>query len=61
MLLGVLEALVDALTDGHARHHDDELRPAVEAVQLEHRLRVDLGLARAGLHLHIELACADVV
>ena len=38
-------------TDGDARHHDDELCPAVELVQLEHRLDVGKGLTCARLHL----------
>ena len=55
VLLGILERLVDALADGDGRHHDDELGPAVEAVELEHGLGIDVSLARARLHLHIEI------
>ena len=56
VLLGDLERLVDALLDGHRRHDDDELGEAVAPVQLEDRAQVDVGLARAGLHLHGEIA-----
>ena len=55
VLLGILERLVDALADGDGRHHDDELGPAIEAVELEHGLGIDVGLARARLHLHVEV------
>lgn len=44
----------DALADGDGRDHDDELRPAIPAVQFEHGLRVHERLARAGLHLHVQ-------
>ena len=48
-----------AFADGDAGHDDDELRPAIAAVQLEHRLDVAIGFARAGLHLDIEMKLAD--
>ena len=44
----------DALADGDGRDHDDELRPAIPAVQFEHGLRVHERFARAGLHLHVQ-------
>ena len=56
MLLGVLQALGHALADGDRRHHHDELAPAVQAVEFEHRLGVDVGLAGARLHLDVQLA-----
>ncbi len=56
MVFGDLERLVDAFLDRHRRHHDDELGEAVAPVQLEDRAQVDVGLARAGLHLHGEIA-----
>ena len=55
VLLGILERFVDALADGDRGHHDDELGPAIEAVELEHGLGIDVGLARARLHLHIKV------
>ena len=61
VLLGVLQALEDTLANGDAWYNDYELRPAVEAVELEHRLRVDVGLACASLHLNVQLARADIV
>ena len=56
VLLGVLQALGHALADGDRWHHHDELAPAVQAVELEHRLGVDVGLAGARLHLDVQLA-----
>ena len=49
-----LKGLLHALADRNARHHHDELAPAIAAIQLEHRLAIDIRLARARLHLHIE-------
>jgi hypothetical protein len=56
VLLGDLERLVDAFLDGDRRHHDHELGEAEALVQLEDRPQVDVGLARAGLHLHGEVS-----
>ena len=56
VLLGVLQALCHSLADGDRWHHHDELAPAVQAVELEHRLGVDVGLAGACLHLDVQLA-----
>ena len=53
-----LEGFQHPFADGDARHHDDELAPAVALVQLEHRLDVAVGLARAGLHLDVEIDVA---
>ena len=50
-----LQRLVDPLADGNARHHDDELAPAVALVQLEHAADVAVGLASAGFHLDVEV------
>ncbi len=52
MLRHTAETLLHALADGDARHHDDELAPAVAAVQFVHRLDVGVGLARTRLHLY---------
>ena len=51
ILAHAVEAAEHALTDGDARHYDDELRPAIELVQLEHRLDIGERLARSRLHL----------
>ena len=48
--------LIYALADRNGRNNDDELRKAVLPVKLEDRLGIDVGLARAGLHLDTELA-----
>ena len=55
------EALINALTDGDAGHYYDELRPAEAFVHLEHGLDIDVGLARARLHLHIQRAGTEAV
>ena len=59
MLRRHLEGLTHALADRDARHHHDELAPAIAAIQLEHRLDVDIRLARPRLHLHIERTRAE--
>ena len=60
MLAHGLEALEDALADGHARHDDDELGDAIAAVQLVDGADVHVGLAGARLHLDGEVAQAPV-
>ena len=52
VLSGDLDVLQHALADGHAGHHDDELLESVATRQLEDGAQIDIGLARAGLHLH---------
>ena len=54
MLLKHPETLGHTLSDGDARHHDNELAPAVTLVQLEHRLDIDISLASPGLHLNVK-------
>ena len=54
------EALLDALADGHARHDDDELCQPVAAVEFVNGADIAVGLARARLHLHGEVAKAPV-
>ena len=56
MILRDLERLVDAFLDRDRRHDDHELGEAVELVQLKDRAQVDVGFARAGLHLDREVA-----
>ncbi len=44
-----------ALADGNARHHYDELAPAVLFVQFEDCLDVAIGLASTRFHLDIKI------
>jgi len=44
------QALQHTLTDGHARHHDDEFLEALALVQLEDRAEIDIGFPGPGLH-----------
>ena len=55
-----LEALEDALADGHARHDDDELGDAIAAVELVDGADVHVGLAGARFHLDGEVAQTPV-
>lgn len=52
VLLGGLKRLVDTLTDGHRRHHNDELAPAVAGTELVHGFHICIGLAGARLHFN---------
>jgi hypothetical protein len=54
-----LEGLLHPFEDRHRGHHDDELAQPVALEELEHRAEVDVGLARARLHLEGEVR-ADV-
>ena len=58
VLGGDLDVLEHAFADRDAGHDDDELLEAVAPRQLEDRAQVDVGLARAGLHLHREVRAA---
>ena len=60
MLASGLKALEDALADGDAWHHDDELGDAVAVVQLVDGADVYVGLAGARLHFDGEVAQAPV-
>ena len=55
MLCHGRETLVHPLTNGYARHHDNEFRPTIVFVELIHRLDVGIGFARTRLHLHREV------
>ena len=44
---GNRQQLGHTLTDGDAGHHDNELAPAIQLVQLENDLDVVVGFARA--------------
>ena len=56
MVLRDLEGFVDTLLDGDRWDDNDELGEAETAVQLEYCPKVDVGLARACLHLDREVA-----
>jgi hypothetical protein len=56
MIGGGLKGVIDAFLDRHRGHHDDEFGEAEASVQLEDGAQIDVGLARAGLHLHGEVA-----
>src|SRR3546814_15624525 len=49
----------DAFADGDAGHNDDELRPAIAAVQPEPRLSISIGFASSVLHLHLYFNLPD--
>ena len=55
MLLRDVERLLHALLDGVARHDDGELREAVPLVQFQQGAQIDVRLARARLHLDVEM------
>ena len=61
MILQHPETFGHALSDGDARHHDNELAPAVTLVQLKHRLDVNVSLASPGLHLDVKPDSSEVV
>ena len=54
MVSSNLKSLFNALTDCNTRHNHNKLTPAVASVQLEHGFDIYIGLAGAGLHLHIQ-------
>lgn len=45
----------DALTNGDARHDDDEFFETVDTIQFVHGAEIGVGFARAGLHLDREI------
>ena len=55
----VLECALDPLADGDAGHDDDVFRPAITPMQLEDGLDIDVGLARASLHLDVQRTSAQ--
>ena len=60
VLGGDVQRLGHALSDGDAGHDNDELAPAVTAVQLEDRLDIAIGLTRACFHLHVQVDACDL-
>ena len=54
MVNGNFKGLLHALANGDRRHDHDELAPAIALVQLEHRLDIHIGFARAGFHFHVQ-------
>ena len=57
---GDLKGLLYALTDCNRGNDHDKLTPTVLLVQLEHRLDIDIGLARAGFHFNIKAATPQI-
>ena len=60
VVCGNLKGLLHTLTDRNRGNDHNKLAPAVLLVQLEHRLDVDIGFARAGFHLNIKAAMPQV-
>ena len=56
----ILEGLINALPNGNAGNHHNELAPAVLLVQLKHGFDVNIGFARACFHLHIQIDPAQL-
>lgn len=55
VLCGNLQRLVDTFTNGNAGHHNNELAPAILAVQLKNGPNITVRLTRTGLHLDIQV------
>jgi len=55
MLLRQLDGVQYTLANRHAGHDDDELLPAIAGVEFKQGPQIDVGLARARLHLHGEV------
>lgn len=47
------------LTDGNARHHHNELAPAIPCVQFKHGFDIAIGFARSRLHFHVKVVLAN--
>ena len=60
VVCGDFKGLLHALTDRNGGNDHDKLAPAVLLVQLEHRLDIDVGFARAGFHFNIKAATPQV-
>ncbi len=60
VVCGDFKGLLHALTDRNRRNDHNILAPAVLLVQLEHRLDIDIGFARAGFHFNIKAATPQV-
>ena len=60
VVCGDLKGLLHTLTDRNGGNDHDELAPAVLLVQLEHRLDIDIGFARAGFHFNIKAATPQI-
>ena len=61
MFLRDFERFRNAFANGNARHHDDELRPAVARIELEHGLGIHVRFARACFHFHVKFHCAQIM
>ncbi len=58
MVTSHLERLVHPFADSDARHHDDELPPAIVLIQLIHSLDIGVRLPHTGLHLDGQIETA---
>ena len=54
MFLHGFEALLNAFTNRNARNHDNKLTPAIQLIQLEHGLDVNISFTGTGFHFHIK-------
>ena len=61
MLLGHFKGLLNSLSDCDRRNNDDKLGETVSLVELEHRLDINVGLTRTGLHFHVEINRTEVM
>ena len=60
VVCGDLKGFFHALADRNGGNDHNELAPAVLLVQLEHRLDIDIGFARAGFHFNIKAATPQI-
>lgn len=56
VLLGALEALLNALANGNTRHHDNELSQPIATIELVDGANIDIGLARTRFHFDGKIA-----
>ena len=61
MVLRHFKRLFDPFADGNARHYDDEFGKPVAFIELEHRFNIHIRLARARLHLHVQIDRAELL
>ena len=50
------EAIAYTLTNSDAWNNNDKFAPTITFVQLKHRLYIDIGFTRTGLHFNIKAA-----
>ena len=56
VLLGALEALLNALANGDTRYYDNELGQPIATIELVDSANIDIGLARTGFHFNGKIA-----